>query len=78
MTEDTKVKICRRRRRFPRRCSSVSQEAICSKGDSDLAPAMVYCAMSQNESKTLLLGIVKILFPHRMFVVSVWNSTRTH
>ena len=32
----------------------------------------------QNESKTLLLGIVKILFPYCMFVVSVWNSTRTH
>jgi hypothetical protein len=38
------------------------QEAVSSKGDSDFAPAMVYCAISQNESKTLLLGIVKSCF----------------
>ena len=44
----------------------------------DLAPAMAWCATSQNESMTLLLGSVTILFPHRMFVTMVWNSTRLH
>ena len=44
------------------------QEAVSSKGDSDLAPAMGYCVMCQNESKALLLGRVKVLFPHCMFV----------
>lgn len=53
------------------------QEALARKGFSDLTPAVAWYAMSQNESKDLLLGSVKILFPHRMFVVSMWNSTRT-
>jgi hypothetical protein len=38
---------------------------------------MACYSTSQNESKTLLLGRVKILFPHRLFVSRVWNLTRT-
>jgi hypothetical protein len=49
------------------------QEDISSKGYSDLAPAMVCCAMSHNRSKALLLDSVMILFPHRWFLTMVWS-----
>ena len=44
----------------------------------DLASAMACCFTSQNESKTLLLGSVTILFLHRIFATMVWTSTRLH
>jgi hypothetical protein len=54
------------------------RKPLALKGFSDLASAMACRFTGQTESKTLVLGCVKILFQHRWFVTMVWKSTHIH